>query len=96
MIHVAHPVGPRHRPPLVVRNRNKRRATVGRIDRLQLREIEATVQRRNRLVDEAVQEGIVQHVDMEMQHVELGRERPHLFEHYDMMRDRILDAWVKP
>ena len=46
--------------------------------------------------DETVQEGIVQHVDMEMQHVELGRERPHLFEHYDMMRDRILDAWVKP
>ena len=54
------------------------------------------MQRRNRPVDEAVQEGIVQHVDMEMQHVELGRERPHLFEHYDMMRDRILDAWVKP
>ena len=54
------------------------------------------MQRRDRLVNEAMQEGIVQHVDMEMQHVEFGCERPHLFEHHDVMWDRILDTRVKP
>ena len=54
------------------------------------------MQRRDRPVDEAMQKGIVQHVDMEMQHVEFGRERPHLFEHHDVMWDRVLDARLKP
>src|SRR6516225_626352 len=58
---------------------------VGRIERPQLREIEAPVQ-----------ELIVQHVDMKMQHVELGGERAYLIEHYEVLRDRILDARVEP
>ena len=69
---------------------------VGRIERPQLWEIEAPVQRRDRPVDEAVQERIVQHVDMKMQHVELGGESAYLIEHYEVLRDRIFDARVEP
>jgi hypothetical protein len=54
------------------------------------------VQCRDRLVDEAVQKRIVQHVDMKMQHIELRSESPHFFEHHDVRRDRIPDARVEP
>jgi hypothetical protein len=54
------------------------------------------MQRRDRPVDEAVQEGIVQHVDMKMQYVEFGCESAHLVEHHDVLRDWVLDSWVEP
>jgi len=95
MIDVADPIDRRHRRALVVRDRNERRATVERIERPKFWKVEPPVQRRDRLVEKAVQERIVQHVDMKVQNVELRSQRPHFLEHNDVRRKRIFDARVE-
>jgi hypothetical protein len=82
-------------PALRVGNRHQRHVVELAIQRRQVGMVEPAMQRGEGLVREVSEEGQVQLLDVEMQHVELARAAAHALEHHQMVGQGILDARIE-
>ncbi|CAM2163741.1 hypothetical protein BO443_120084 [Burkholderia orbicola] len=96
VVHGAGPRSLRQRLALVVRDRHDRRIRERVEHRLQLRQVEAPVQRRHVRRVEARHQRERQVVEVEVQHVEFVRDPGDLLEEPHMGRHRIADRRVEP
>ena len=96
MMHHSDPVDRRHWQPLMPCDRDQRNVTELFIERLQIRQVQASVKCGYHALGNITEYGEMYVVDVKMQHIEVAGLAPHFFEHHDIMRRRILHAGIQP
>ena len=86
----------RHRAALVVGDRNQRHVVEAEIERQQIGQILAAVQRGDGAARDRPEQRELELVDMEVQDVEVVGALAHAIEHQHVIGDRIDDAGVEP
>ena len=82
----------RHRTPLVLRDRDQRHMRESVVDGVEVGKVEPAMQGRHALVGEVLEQGILQEIDVEMDHVELIGPPADAVEHHEVAGDVIADA----
>jgi hypothetical protein len=82
----------RDRRALAVGDRDERHLREGDIDRMIIRQVEPSMQRGDASVLKALEQRVLEQIDMEMEDVEFVRALPHLVQHDQEMGRLVLDA----
>ena len=89
-------VGVRHRPALIVGDRNQRHVVEAEIERNEIGQVLAAVQRGDGAARDRPEQRKLKLIDMEVQNVEVVGALAHAVEHQHVIGNRIDDAGVEP